>query len=236
MPFTAHLEELRSCLIRSLLAVAAAFFACFAYSEEIFSLLTAPLVQLRTPGLTLIGTAVSEAFFIKIKVAFIGGIFFAFPVILRQSWRFVAPGLYEHEKHYAQKFVFFGTLFFLFGAWFCYEVIFQTGYGFLLRRYQAIGVRPAIKIAEYLSFSSRLLLAFGVTFELPIVAYFLTRIGLIDHRFLIRQFRYAVILILIVAAILTPPDIVSHVLLSLPLLLLYGVSIVVAYLGRQKNI
>ncbi|TMA13232.1 MAG: twin-arginine translocase subunit TatC [Deltaproteobacteria bacterium] len=236
MPFTAHLEELRSCLIRSLLAVAAAFLACFAYSEEIFSLLTAPLVQLRTPGLTLIGTAVSEAFFIKIKVAFIGGIFFAFPVILRQSWRFVAPGLYEHEKHYAQKFVFFGTLFFLFGAWFCYEVIFQTGYGFLLRRYQAIGVRPAIKIAEYLSFSSRLLLAFGVTFELPIVAYFLTRIGLIDHRFLIRQFRYAVILILIVAAILTPPDIVSHVLLSLPLLLLYGVSIVVAYLGRQKNI
>ena len=116
MPFTAHLEELRSCLIRSLLAVAAAFLACFAYSEEIFSLLTAPLVQLRTPGLTLIGTAVSEAFFIKIKVAFIGGIFFAFPVILRQSWRFVAPGLYEHEKHYAQKFVFFGTLFFLFGA------------------------------------------------------------------------------------------------------------------------
>ena len=113
-------------------------------------------------------------------------------------------------------------------------MIFQTGYGFLLRRYQAIGVRPAIKIAEYLSFSSRLLLAFGVTFELPIVAYFL--IGLIDHRFLIRQFRYAVILILIVAAILTPLDIVLHVLLSLLLLLLYGVSIVVAYLGRQKNI
>jgi sec-independent protein translocase protein TatC len=236
MPFTAHLEELRSCLIRSVLAVTVAFLACFAYSEEIFSLLTAPLLRLKVPELTFIGTAVSEAFFTKIKIAVIGGIFFAFPVLLRQSWRFVAPGLYEHERRYAQKFVFFGTLFFLFGAWFCYEVIFQTGYGFLLRRYQTIGVRPAIRIAEYLSFSSRLLLAFGVTFELPVVAYFLTRIGLIDHHFLIRQFRYAVVFILIVAAILTPPDIVSHILLSLPLLLLYGLSIGVAYLARQKDI
>ncbi|HEV8344269.1 MAG TPA: twin-arginine translocase subunit TatC, partial [Candidatus Binatia bacterium] len=99
---------------------------------------------------------------------------------------------------------------------------------------QALGIRPAIRIGEYLSFSSRLLLAFGVTFQLPIVAYFLTRIGLIDHQFLIRQFRYAVLLILILAAILTPPDIISQILLTLPLLLLYGISVGVAYLIRQK--
>ncbi len=236
MPFTAHLEELRSCLIWSLLAVTVAFFACFAYSEKIFSLLMAPLLRFKTPEVVFIGTAVSEAFFTKMKVALIGGVFFAFPVILRQAWRFVAPGLYEHEKRYAGKFIFFGTLFFLLGAWFCYEVVFRTGYGFLLRRYQAIGVRPAIKIAEYLSFSSKLLLAFGVTFELPIVAYFLARVGLIDHRFLIHHFRYAVVFILVLAAILTPPDIISHVLLTLPLLLLYGVSIGVAYLARRKDI
>lgn len=234
MPFTAHLEELRSCLIRSLLAVTLAFLACFTFAEEIFSVLTAPLLRLDIPGLTFIGTAVSEAFFTQMKVAFIGGIFFAFPVILWQTWRFVAPGLYEHEKLYARKFVFLGTLFFLLGAWFCYEVLFHMGYGFLLRRYQAIGVRPAIKIGEYLSFSSKLLLAFGITFELPIAAYFLTRVGLIDHHFLIRQFRYAIVLIFILAAILTPPDIISQILLTLPLLLLYGVSVGVAYLIRRK--
>jgi sec-independent protein translocase protein TatC len=234
MPFTGHLEELRSCLIRSFLAVLLAFGGCYAFADDIFSLLTAPLLRMEIPGVTLIGTAVPEAFFTQIKVAFIGGIFFAFPVLLWQAWRFVAPGLYEQEKHYARKFVFFGTLFFLMGAWFCYEVIFNLGYGFLLRRYQALGIRPAIRIGEYLSFSSRLLLAFGVTFQLPIVAYFLTRIGLIDHQFLIRQFRYAVLLILILAAILTPPDIISQILLSLPLLLLYGISVGVAYLIRQK--
>lgn len=234
MPFTAHLEELRSCLIWSSVAVLLAFGGCFAFADEIFSLLTAPLFRMNVPGVTLIGTGVPEAFFTQLKVAFIGGIFFAFPVILWQAWRFIAPGLYEHEKHYARKFVFFGTFFFFIGAWFCYEVIFNLGYGFLLRRYQTLGIRPAIRIGEYLSFSSRLLLAFGITFELPIVAYFFTRIGLIDHQFLIRQFRYAVVLIFVLAAVLTPPDIISQVLLTLPLLLLYGVSVGVAYLIRQR--
>lgn len=234
MPFTGHLEELRSCLVKSSLAVIVAFLGCFAFAEVIFSILTAPLLRIETPGLTLIGTGVPEAFFTKIEVALIASLFLALPVILRQAWRFISPGLYEHEKRYARNFVFLGTLFFLLGAWFCYEVIFQMGYSFFLKRYQAIDVRPAIRIGEYLSFSSRLMLAFGVTFELPVVAYFLTRIGLIDHRFLIRQFRYAILLIFLLAAILTPPDIISQVLLVLPLIILYGVSIGVAYLARQK--
>lgn len=234
MPFAAHLEELRSRLIKSLLALAAALFVCYALAESIFSILTAPLLELRVPGLLLIGTGVPEAFFTKIKVAFIASFFVSLPVILWQTWQFIAPGLYEHEKRHARYFVLFGTLFFLLGAWFCYEVIFRVGYGFFLSRYQAIHVRPAIRIGEYLSFSSRLLLAFGVIFELPVFAYFLSRIGLIDHRMLIRQFRYAIVLIFLLAAILTPPDIVSQVLLALPLVLLYGVSIGVAYLARQK--
>lgn len=234
MPLTGHLGELRSCLVKSCLTVAAAFSVSYLYVEEIFSFLTIPLLRQKATGLMLIGTGVPEAFFTKLKVAFIAAVIFSFPVILWQGWRFIAPGLYRHEKSYARKFVFVGTLFFLLGAWFCYEVIFHAAYGFFLRRYQAIGVRPAIRIAEYLSFSSDLLLAFGVMFELPVVAYFLTRIGLIDHRFLIGQFRYMIILIFILAAILTPPDIVSQVLLAAPLTLLYGVGIGVSYLARQK--
>lgn len=235
MPFTAHLEELRFRLIRSLVAVGAAFSLAYAFAERIFAILTAPLLRLQAPGLNLIGTGVPEAFFTKIKVALIAALFLAFPALLWESWQFVAPGLYEHEKRYARGFVFFGTLLFLLGAYFCYAVVFQVGYEFFLKRYEALGVRPAIRIGEYLSFSSRLLLAFGVIFELPVVAFFFARIRVLDHQFLIHQFPYAVILLFILAAILTPPDIVSQILLAVPLLLLYGVSILVAFLARPKN-
>lgn len=235
MPLTGHLSELRSRLIKVVLAVAVAFLISYVFVEQLFALLTAPLLEVRIPGLTLIGTAVTEVFFTQIKVSFIASVFFSLPVILWHFWQFIAPGLYEHEKSYARRFAFWGTFFFLVGAWFCYEAVFRTGFSFLLRRYQAIDVRPAIRLSEYLSFSSRLLLAFGIMFELPVAAYFLARVGLIDHRTLIRHFRYALLLIFILAAILTPPDVVSQVLLAAPLLLLYGVSIGVAYLAAKKT-
>lgn len=234
MPFTAHLEELRSRLIKSSVALMAAFFVCYTFAEEILFILTAPLLRLKIPGLTLIGTGVPEAFFTKMKVAFIASVILVFPVLLWQAWQFIAPGLYEREKHHARSFVFFGTLFFLAGAWFCYEVIFQVGYSYFIKRFQAIEVRPAIRIGEYLSFSSRLMLAFGIAFELPVVAYFLARVGLIDHRFLIRQSRYAFLFLLLLAAILTPPDLAAQILLTVPLTILYGVAIGAAYMARRK--
>ncbi len=235
MPLTAHLAELRSRLIKSVLGLLIAFGICFTVVEEIFEILTAPLRRAQIPGLVLIGTAVPEAFFTKVKVAFFAALVLALPLLLWQSWQFVVPGLYEHEKRYARYFVFFGTFFFLLGAVFCYQVVFPATFSFFLSRYQAIQVHPAIRITEYLIFASKLLIAFGVAFELPVCGYFLTRIGIIDHRFLIRQFRYAIIAIFILAAVLTPPDVISQVLLAFPLALLYGISILAAYLAQKPN-
>jgi sec-independent protein translocase protein TatC len=235
MPFTSHLEELRSRLIKSVLAIAVAFLGCFAVVDQIFAVLAAPLRRLTISGLTLIGTAVTEAFFTKMKVAFAAAILVALPVLLWQAWQFVAPGLYEHEKRYTRSFVSFGSLFFIAGAVFCYEVVIQLGLNFLLRRYEAIHVQPLIQVGDYLSLVSRLVLAFGVMFELPVVAFFFARVGLIDHRFLIRHIGYAVIAIAVLAAILTPPDLIAQVLFMVPLSLLYAVSIGVAYMARKRS-
>ena len=235
MPFTAHLAELRSRLIKSCIAVGIAFLACFPVSEQIFGVLSEPLRRLDIPDLVLIGTSVAEAFFTKMKVAFVAGVIVALPVLLWQVWQFVAPGLYEHEKRYTRSFVIFGSFFFLAGAAFCYEVVLQLGLRFLLHRYQAIHVQPLIHMSEYLALVSRMVLAFGVMFELPVFVYFLARVGLIDHRFLIRHIRYAVVAITLIAAILTPPDLISQVLFMLPLSLLYAVSIGVAYFACQRE-
>jgi sec-independent protein translocase protein TatC len=235
MPFTSHLAELRSRLVKCCVAIGIAFLGCFAIAEQIFYLLTAPLRRVPVSGLTIIGTGVTEAFFTKMKVAFAAAIIVALPVLLWHVWQFVAPGLYEHEKRYTRSFVFFGSLFFLAGTAFCYEVFLQFGLEFLLRRYEAIQVQPLIQMGEYFSLVSRLVLAFGVMFQLPVVAYFLSRVGLIDHRFLIRHIRYAVIGIAILAAVLTPPDLISQVLFMVPLALLYAVSIIVAFFARQKG-
>jgi len=235
MPFTSHLEELRSRLIKSVLAIAVAFLGCFAIVDEIFAVLAAPLRRLHISGLTLIGTAVTEAFFTKMKVAFAAAILVALPVLLWQAWQFVAPGLYEHEKRYTRSFVSFGSVFFIAGVVFCYEVVIELGLNFLLRRYEVIHVQPLIQIGDYLSLVSRLVLAFGVMFELPVLAFFFARVGLIDHRFLIRHIGYAVIAIALLAAILTPPDLIAQVLFMVPLSLLYVVSIGVAYMARKKS-
>ena len=235
MPFTSHLEELRSRLIKCCLAIAVAFIGCFAVVEQIFTVLAAPLRRLQVAGLTLIGTAVTEAFFTKMKIAFAAAIIVALPVLLWQAWQFVAPGLYEHEKRYTRSFVFFGSVLFLAGAAFCYVIVLELGLNFLLQRYEAIGVTPLIQMGDYLSLVTRLVLAFGVMFELPVIAYFLSRVGMIDHRFLLRHARYALIGMAILSAILTPPDLISQVLLMIPLVFLYGISIGVAYIARKRS-
>jgi sec-independent protein translocase protein TatC len=235
MPFTSHLDELRSRLMRSALAVGIGFLFCFYFADQIFFALAEPLRRLRIPDLTLIGTAVTEAFFTKMKISFFAAIIVALPVLLWEGWQFVAPGLYEHEKRYTRSFVFFGSFFFLAGVAFCYGIVLQKGLAFLLKRYQVLQIQPAIQIGAYLSLVTRLVLAFGLMFQLPVLTFFLTRVGLIDHRLLIHYFGYAVIGMAIVSAVLTPPDVISQILLMIPLTLLYGVSIGVAYAARQKH-
>jgi sec-independent protein translocase protein TatC len=234
MPFTSHLAELRNRLVKSVLALALAFFACYLVVDDIFALLAAPLRRLNIRGLTLIGTSVTEAFFTKLKVAFVAAVIVASPVLLWQLWQFVAPGLYEHEKRYTRSFVLVGSIFFTAGAAFCYWIVIQQGLGFLLARFEAIDIQPLLRVGDYLSLVSRLVLAFGTMFELPVLAFFLARVGIIDHRFLVRHSRYALIAIALFAAVLTPPDLIAQVLLMLPLALLYAVSIAVAYLARWR--
>jgi sec-independent protein translocase protein TatC len=237
MPLTAHLEELRWRIVRALAALGVAFAGCYWFSEELFQFLLHPLAQLRPGETTVIGTGVAEAFFTKLKVSFIAAIFFASPVIFHQAWRFVAPGLYESEKRLALPFAAAASFFFVLGAGFCYVLVFPVGFRFFLDEYVSIGVAPQLRISEYLSFTSRMLLAFGVTFELPVVTFFLARLGVLTHRTLIAWWRYAIVVIFIVAAVRTPgPDDASQMLMAAPLLVLYVLSIGVAYVVARSAV
>jgi len=234
MTFTEHLEELRWCLLKSLAAITVASGACYFFSDLIFGFIVAPLRQNLQPGHSLIGTGVTEAFFIEIKVALAAGVLFSCPFIFYQIWRFIAPGLSGGEKKRVLPFVLFATLFFVGGAYFCYRIVLPVAFQYFIEQYGTMGVTPAIRIGDYFSFFFRMVLAFGVTFELPVFTFFLVRLGIWDYRFMLRSFRYAIVAIFIIAAVLTPtPDIINQCLLALPMLLLYVASIGVAYVWRQ---
>jgi len=237
MPLIEHLKELRGRLIRSVIAIGVGFMLAYFAADWLFAALTWPLraaAHGRNGNVLLIGTGVGEAFFTKIKVALIAGLFLASPAVFYEIWKFIAPGLYDTERRMAKPFVFFATLFFIAGGYFCWAVVFKIGYAFFLSQYASIGVTPTIRISEYLAFSAKLLIAFAITFEMPIFAFFLTRLGLIDHHMMIRYVRYAVLAIFILAVALTPPDMVSPFLLAIPLLLLYGLSVGVSYFFRAR--
>jgi len=236
MPLTAHLEELRWRILKGLVAVTVAFIGAYNFADHLFRFLTRPLIADHPGPVELIGTGVTEAFFTKLKVSLIAAVFAASPVLFYQAWKFVAPGLYDQEKRYARPFVVAATFFFVLGAAFCYSIVFPVGYAFFLAEYETIGVAPAIRISEYLSFSARMLLAFGVTFELPVVTFFAARVGVVTHHTMIHYARYAVLVIFIIAAVLTPgPDVASQMLMAGPLLILYALSIGVAYLFAKPR-
>lgn len=236
MPLLEHLAELRTRIIRAFLALSLAFGVCYYFAEPLFGFLIRPLAALRPEQGLVIGTGVTEAFFTKLKVSFIASLFAASPIIFFQAWRFVAPGLYDSERRLALPFAVAASFFFVLGASFCYWLVFPVGFSFFLAEYESISVAPQIRISEYLTFASRMLLAFGVTFELPVVTFFLARVGMVTHRTLLRVWRYAVVVIFIVAAMLTPgPDVASQLLMATPLLVLYFLSIGVAYMAARPT-
>lgn len=237
MPLVDHLEELRWRIVKSAIAITIGFGICYFFSDKIFEILTRPLTSIGDARMQLIGTGITEAFFTRLKVSAIAAIFVASPAIFYQAWRFVEPGLVDRERRTALPFVLAATFFFISGAVFCYYLVFPVGYAFFLQEYSDIGVAPQIRISEYLSFAARMLLAFGVTFEMPVVTFFLARLGVVNARMLIGSGRYAIVVIFIVAAVLTPgPDVASQMLMAAPLLALYVLSIGVAYLfGRSPK-
>jgi sec-independent protein translocase protein TatC len=237
LPLTAHLQELRKRLILSFIAMGVGFILCYAFADSIFNILAAPLTnELMPKGGSLIFTGVAEAFFTYMKVAFIAGIIVTSPFILYQIWAFVAPGLYQREKKYVIPFVLGGTLFFVLGILFGYYVAIPVGFKFLLG-YATDIIKPMPSMKEYLSFSLKFLLACGLVFELPVVLVLLSKIGIIDATMLARKRKYAILLIFIVAAIVTPsPDMISQVLMALPLMGLYEVSILLSkFFGKKPS-
>jgi sec-independent protein translocase protein TatC len=234
IPFSGHLEELRRRLIVCFIAVGTGFVLSYGFKEKLFQILTRPLIGVMKTGDKLIFTGLPEAFFTYLKVAFLSGIILATPIIFYEFWMFVAPGLYDKEKRLMLPIVFLSTLFFLGGAFFGYFIVFPYGFKFFLGFASEI-IRPLPSMREYLSFASKLLLAFGVVFELPLIITFLAKLGIVSVSFLKKNRKYAVLLFFVGAAILTPPDVVTQIMMALPLMVLYEISIVGARIFGKKS-
>ncbi|MDZ7831375.1 MAG: twin-arginine translocase subunit TatC [Desulfobacterales bacterium] len=233
LPFTSHLEELRSRLIRCAIAIAVGFAIAYLFKEKLFEILTRPLIRVMEQGDTLIFTGIPEAFFTYLKVSLLAGILLAMPVIMYEFWMFIAPGLYKNERRLMLPIVLISSIFFVGGALFGYFIVFPYGFKFLLG-FATETLRPLPSMKEYLSFSAKLLLAFGFVFELPLVITFMARLGLVSVPFLKRNRKYALLLFFVGSALLTPPDVVTQIMMSVPLMILYEISIIGARVFGRK--
>lgn len=237
MPLMEHLRELRRRLVVALIAATIGFCICFFFVNEIWAFLMAPMagvLEASNKDAGMITTEPLEGFLTLLKVAGVAGIGLASPVIFWELWQFVAPGLYQNEKRVVLPLVVSSTVLFAAGAAFCYYVIFVVAFPFFIN-ITGEEIAALIKIDSYLTFVTRMILAFGVCFQLPVIVFFLARMGLVDHKDLLNFFRYAMVGIFVVASILTPPDIVSQVLMAGPLIFLYGVGIIVARVFSTKQ-
>ncbi|EAK9882988.1 twin-arginine translocase subunit TatC [Campylobacter sp. IFREMER_LSEM_CL292] len=229
-----HLVELRKRLFISVACVVVMFFVCFSFNSYIIDILKAP-VEAALPEISKQMTFVElqEPLFTAMKVSFFTAFLISLPVIFWQFWKFVAPGLYDNEKRLVVPFVSFASIMFALGALFCYYIVIPLAFKFLIDfGVQTQDFKPLISIGLYVGFFTKLVVAFGLAFEMPVITFFFAKLGLIDDAFLKKHFRVSVLVIFVFSAMMTPPDIISQFLMAVPLCGLYGISI---YIAKKVN-
>jgi len=229
-----HIADLRKRLSISAAFLIVAFFACFFYYDIILGWMIIPIEAVLPEGSKMVAIEVQETFFTALKVSFFAAFLLTLPVIFWQFWLFMSPGLYDNEKRLVLPFVISATFMFLVGGSFAYYVVVPYGFEFLVTfGSQVVSVMPSI--GKYVSFFTKLIFGFGIAFELPVITFFLASIGLVNDQMLKDFFKYAIVIIFVLAALLTPPDVVTQFLMAGPLIILYGVSIYIAKVFNPAN-
>ena len=237
LPVTKHLEELRKKLMIAAGAWLVAFLACYGFAEELFQFISEPVRSALPEGSSLVFISATEPFFTYLKIGALAGFLIALPVIFWQIWSFVSPGLYNNEKKYIFPFVIASSLCFGLGTYFGFFFVFPTIFTFLIKFGTGSGeINAMLSMGSYLSLSSKLLIAFGLVFELPIVIFFLARLGVVDYAWLAKNRKFALLTGFVVGAVLTPPDVISQTALALPFIILYEVGIWLArFFGKKPD-
>ncbi len=234
LPLTAHLKELRTRLVICTTAAGVGFLISYALVDKIFAALASPIFESMGKGRKLVYTGLPDAFMSYFKVSMIAGLILAFPVILHQIWKFLSPGLDKHERKYTLIFVGSSTVLFLSGALFGYFVILPLSLRFFLG-FAPQSLKPFITMKDYLVFASKTLLALGLAFEIPFFLTFLAKMGILPYEKLRARRKYYILVIFVVAAVLTPPDVVSQIMLAVPLMILYELGVLGARLFAKPS-